>query len=142
MTRDQLDAYVACFNKLDTEGLCAYFADGVKLHLPPRTLGGPGRVLDGPAAIVEFYTSQSHLREEYIEPRFVAIDGDRIAAEFYTEFRAKTDVPHFFAMPLKSGDVFVFTGFVFYELENDKFKNIRVAGYSSDTSRVASAGAH
>lgn len=137
MKREDLDGYISAFNVLDFQTMRKYYNDDVRLELPNGPNGEP-RIFIGPDAIFKFYGDAAHLRDEYLELKFVAIDKDRVAIELYTEFRAKQNTPQFFAGPLQPGDVFVLECFVLYELENDKFKNIRVAPFKTDASRVKS----
>ena len=131
MNRADFDRYIALFNARSLEQLRPYYTSDVRLDLPTRTL-------EGPDAIIAFYSNAAEFREEYLETRFLMMSEHKIAVELYTEFRCIKDFADFVAMPLKPGDIYVMNNFVFYELEGGKFKVIRVAQYRSDLSRVAS----
>jgi hypothetical protein len=66
---------------------------------------------------------------ERLEIGDLLIDGDKIAVELYTEFECIQDYPEFSFKPLKRGDVVKMRNFIFYNLENEKFKKIRVARF-------------
>ncbi|MCC7464167.1 MAG: nuclear transport factor 2 family protein [Gammaproteobacteria bacterium] len=133
MNRDTFMTYIDRFNQADLEGLRPFWAPDVELRLP----GVPPRQLRGPDEIVRTYRQSFGFIHERLRIDYLAIDGDRIAAEMYTEFAAHCDHPGFRARPLRKGDVYVMTNFVHYELKNDLFWRIRVAGYTQDASRCA-----
>ncbi|EHJ61428.1 nuclear transport factor 2 family protein [Novosphingobium pentaromativorans] len=136
MTPDEFMVYVAHFNAADLEACRPFWAPDVRLTLPPGP-GGEARILDGPDAIVTRYRESFKFVHERLRIDYLAIDGDRIACEMYTEFEAHSDHPDFAAHPLRQGDVYIMTNFVHYDLKDGRFWRIRVARFACDTSRVA-----
>lgn len=139
MNRDTFMTYIQRFNQADLDGLRPFWAPDVELRLPPAQMGGPARLLSGPEEIVRSYRRSFEFIHERLRIDYLAIDGDRIAAEMYTEFEAHRDHPGFSMHPLRKGDVFVMTNFVHYDLKDDRFWRIRVARYTQDASRCAPA---
>lgn len=137
MNRDTFMTYIHRFNKADLDGLRPFWAPDVELRLPPAQMGGPARLLCGADEIIRSYRKSFEFIHESLRIDYLAIDGDRIAAEMYTEFEAHRDHPEFSMHPLRKGDVFAMTNFVHYDLKDDLFWRIRVARYTQDASRCA-----
>jgi hypothetical protein len=137
MNRDTFMTYIDRFNRADLEGLRPFWAADVELRLPPGQIGGPARLMHGPDEIIRSYRKSFEFIHERLRIDYLAIDGECIAAEMYTEFEAHRDHPGFSMRPLRKGDVFVMTNFVHYDLKDDLFWRIRVARYTQDATRCA-----
>jgi predicted ester cyclase len=131
MDRTRFKAYVDTFNAKDIAALADFYDPDVILELPT----GIARGRDG---ILERYRTIFRYIDERLDIGFLAVDGDRIAAEFLTEFRCHTDYPEFPEMALRSGDVLLYSSFIFYEVADGRFRRIRAALYRADSSRVLS----
>lgn len=132
MDRQRFRAYVDTFNAKDLDALADFYDPQVVLELPT----GVSRGRDG---IIARYRKIFQHIDEHLEIGFLAIDGNRIAAEFLTNFRCHSDYPDFPEMALRAGDVLFYNSFIFYETANNRFQRIRAALYSSDNSGVRSA---
>ena len=133
MDRARFEAYVRAFNAKDLDALAEFYDPDVVLELPVFVSRGRDRIIDRYREIFRYI-------DERLEIGFLAIDANRIAAEFLTEFRCHTDYPDFAEMPLMAGDVLFYDSFIFYETANGRFTRIRAALYSKDESRVAGRG--
>lgn len=133
MDRARFQAYVDTFNAKDLDALADFYDPEVVLELPT----GIARGRDG---IIARYRKIFQHIDEQLEIGFLAIDGNRIAAEFLTNFRCHTDYPDFPEMPLHAGDILFYDSFIFYETANNRFCRIRAALYSADSSGVNRAG--
>ena len=115
--------YIALFNAAHYDELVRYYADDVTLSF------ADGRTLRGRDGIVAFYRPIHAAVREVLEIEFLLIAGDRIATELYTEFHCVRDFPSFPGRRLSAGEILRLTSFVHYELQDDRFRRIRVARY-------------
>lgn len=115
--------YVASFNENDFEGFGRYYAEDVEFNL-----GGRQRIL-GRENVLDFYRNVAERVEETLEVQGVIVDGDRIAAELYTEFHATADWPDFIAGPMEAGDSIEIESFVHYWVEDEHFSTVKSARY-------------
>jgi hypothetical protein len=128
--REIFHRYIEQFNSGQPERLVAFFAPNVVLHLP-------GRELIGPEAITAHYRRSFGFLTEWLRLDALIVDEGGLAAELYTRFSAHRDYPDFKVTPLRAGDVYVVTTFVFYEFNNEgRFTLIRPAMWQRDTSGV------
>lgn len=123
MDEEAFRSYVRAFNENEFDEFSSYYADDVVFELGDRLR------LEGRDAIVEFYRNVGKQVEETLEVSYVIADGDRIAAELVTEFRAIEDVPDFIAGSLASDETLKIISFVHYELQNGRFSHIKSARY-------------
>ena len=114
-------AYIAAFNRGDTAAYGAHYADDVILVIADHT------ELRGRQAIFDFYAGVRAGTERTIEVVEVIARADLIAAELVSEFLATRDLPDFPSGPMRAGDRLAINSFVFYDLEQGKYKRIRAA---------------
>jgi hypothetical protein len=113
--------YIAAFNRGDTKAYGAHYADDVILVIADHI------ELRGRQAIFDFYTGIRAGTERTIEVIDVIARDDRLAAEIVSEFVATRDLPDFPSGPMRAGDRLSVNSFVFYDLEQGKYKRIRAA---------------
>lgn len=121
MTRDDYLRYIDHFNNKRYDQIAPYYADDIEVNLSTITLKGP-------QGIVAFYTDFHTYVREFVDVKYLVMDAGGVATELYTEFDCFRDYPNP-ALPFKKGDVRRVLNFVHYDLENGKFKRIRVARY-------------
>lgn len=121
MTKEEFRRYLDHFNNKRYENLAPYYADDVDLGLPAFSLKGQQQ-------IVAFYKDFHLYVREFVEARYLVIDESGIAVEMYSEFECMRDCPNE-KLPFKKGELRRLLNFVHYDLEDDKFKRIRVARY-------------
>jgi hypothetical protein len=121
MTKENFQRYLGSFNKKLYDQLVPYYAADVEVELP-------GLTLKGPQGIVSFYADFHTYVREYVEARYLVIDETGVAVEMYSEFECFRDYPNE-KLPFKNGEVRRLLNFVHYDLENGRFKRIRVARY-------------
>jgi SnoaL-like domain len=114
--------YLEHFNSRRYDEMCTYYCDDVELELPASAPRGPEGIRD------YYRRLHEHVREE-LRLDYLFSDGDRLACELYTEFHCVRDHPGFSFKPLVAGEVFRCTNFVHYDLEDDRFRRIRVGRY-------------
>lgn len=129
MDKARFESYVRAFNSKNLDALRGFYHPEVELVLPVGVTRGPDKIIDR-------YTEIFRYIDETLEVGFLAIDGNRIAVEYLTEFRCHTDYPDFVEMPLKAGDALVYDSFVFYETEDGMFRRIRASLFTQDSSHV------
>ncbi|HUA01044.1 MAG TPA: nuclear transport factor 2 family protein [Candidatus Aquilonibacter sp.] len=123
--------YVDHFNHKRYDHVMAYYHPDVTIEYP-ATLSNPQApaiTRKGRAGFLEQYVVLHQHCREALEVGDLLIDGDRIAAEMYTEFHFSKDYPDFLGRAVKAGDVYISTNWCIYNLEDDKFKRIRVARF-------------
>jgi ketosteroid isomerase-like protein len=113
--------YIAAFNRGDTTAYGACYCHDVTLEIADHT------ILEGPQAIIDFYAGVASGTERTIGIVKVMAGGDCLAAELESEFLATVDLPDFAPRPMKAGDRLYLNTFVFYDLEDGKYKRIRSA---------------
>lgn len=121
MTKENFQRYLGSFNKKLYDQLVPYYAADVEVELP-------GLTLKGPQGIVSFYADFHTYVREYVEARYLVIDETGVAVEMYSEFECFREYPNE-KLPFKNGEVRRLLNFVHYDLENGRFKHIRVARY-------------
>lgn len=123
MDESEFRAYVARFNENDFDGFGSYYAEEVEFNLGDRE-----RIV-GRENVLDFYREVAERVEETLAVEDVIVDGDRLAAEVETEFRALEDWPDFLAGPMEAGDTLEIESFVHYWIEDDRFATIKSARY-------------
>ena len=113
--------YISAFNRGDTGAYGAHYADDVILVIADHT------ELRGRQAIFDFYAGIRAGTERTIEVVSVVAREDLIAAELVSEFLATRDLPDFPSRPMRAGDRLLIDSFVFYDLEQGRYRRIRAA---------------
>lgn len=113
--------YIAAFNRGDTDAYGAHYADDVILVIADHT------ELRGRQAIFDFYAGVRAGTQRTIEVVSVIARGNRLAAELVSEFLATRDLSDFPSGPMRAGDRLLINSFVFYDLEQGRYKRIRAA---------------
>lgn len=121
MTKEDFLRYLDAFNNRRYDQLVPFYAPDVEVNLP-------GFTLKGPQEIVRFYEDFHTYVREFVEARYLVIDEIGVAVEMYTEFECFRVYPSE-VLPFKKGEVRRLLNFVHYDLENGRFKRIRVARY-------------
>jgi hypothetical protein len=121
MTKADFLRYLDAFNNKRYDDLVPFYAPDVEVNLP-------GLTLRGPQEIVGFYKDFHTYVREFVEARYLVVDASGVAVEMYTEFECFRDYPNE-KLPFKKGEVRRLLNFVHYDLENGRFKRIRVARY-------------
>jgi len=121
MTKDDFLRYIDHFNNKRYDQIVPYYAEDVEIQLPNITLRGP-------QGIVSFYTDFHTCVHEHVDVKYLVTDENAVAAEMYTEFECFRDYPNA-ALPFKMGETRRLLNFVHYDLEDGRFKRIRVARY-------------
>ena len=129
MTREEFEVYLSHFNNKRYGAATSYFAPDVTLEFCTTPGGDPGeaRTLHGVQEFIAQYQSLHANVHEVVELRDFIPGEDLIAAEMYTEFHFFKDYPNFSGRNMKTGDVYITTNWCIYNIENDRFKRIRVA---------------
>ena len=124
ISKEVFDEYISYFNLKQYDGFAKYYLPKVLLTYPG------GFQVQGPDAIVAGYKMLHESVNEHLEIHDLMFDGDKIFCAMYTEFTAFKNFPGFKFGEfdgLKAGQIAKMTNFVLYNLEGDKFKQIRVA---------------
>lgn len=118
MTKDDVRAYIAAFNRLDFDGFGKFYADDVKLSLSGK------RTLSSRQEILDFYADVATVCREKLEITHLVVDEEGVAVEVKTEFKALVDDPTFIAGPLVPGQSIFITSRIFYTVRDNKFAAI------------------
>jgi hypothetical protein len=124
MTSDPASAfrdYIAAFNRGETVVYGAFYCDDVELVIGEHTR------LRGRQAIFDFYARVREGTRRQIEVVAAVADDRTLAAELRSEFLATRDLPDFVSGPLRAGDRLQLETFVFYDLEDGRYRRIRSA---------------
>jgi len=104
-------------------------------YLEPET---PARTLHGPEAFVGNYRKLHEYVREVLEVGRLIITEARLFVELYVEFYCLSNNPPPNRFRLKKkGDIFPWTGWVLYNIENDKIKRIRIAYHRMHDPKLA-----
>lgn len=122
MKESEFISYIEAFNTRDYDRMISYYRPDVVLELPAATP-------EGPQGIKAYYQNLHADVRELLSLDYFVADGDKLAVELYTEFRARNDRPGFSFRPLKAGDVFRCTNMVHYDLSDGLFASIRIGRY-------------
>jgi SnoaL-like domain len=131
MDKQSFLRYVDHFNHKRYEDVMSYYDPDVSIEYPTM-LSNPQATpvtRKGRAGFLEQYVALHQSCREALEAGDLLFDGNRIAAEMYTEFHFFKDYPNFSGRAMKAGDIYITTNWCIYTLENDKFKRIRVAHF-------------
>jgi len=131
MDKQHFLKYIDHFNNKRYDGVMEFYDPEVVIEYPTMLANpaAPPITRKGRAGFLEQYvTLHQHCREA-LEVGDFLLDGNRIAAEMYTEFHFFKDYPNFSGRAMKAGDIYITTNWCIYTLANDKFKRIRVAHF-------------
>lgn len=122
--------YILAFNRGDSPAYGACYCDDIVLLIADHT------VLRGRQAIFDFYASVRAGTERTIAVVDVLARGDLLAAELESEFLATRDLPTFASGPMRAGDRLLINSFVFYDLEDGRYRRIRSATHRREFRRA------
>jgi hypothetical protein len=131
MNRQQFLEYVDRFNRKQYDLVTGYFTPDVTVEYYDNATytGTPARTLHGAKDFIAHYHAlHDHTREAMELGAFLSTD-QWMFVELYTEFHTFKDPPADSGRTWKKGDVTVMTNFVLYDMENEKFKRIRIAHF-------------
>lgn len=121
-SRAWFEGYLAAFNRADFAGFGAYYHDNVQFF-------GRAATLEGRAAVLDFYRTVRARIDERIDLVSFYGSAEGCAAEIVTNLMPLEDWPDFPAGPLVAGRLRQSINFVFYDIEDGRFRRIRSAGY-------------
>ena len=126
------EAYLAAFNRGDSAGYGAYYADDVKFH-------GQAATLVGRDAVLTFYKGvRDHLHETVELLTFVgSATGANILAELRTTLVAHKDWPDMPTGAMVAGDRRQSVNFAMYDIVDGRVTRIRSARFSPPKKDVA-----
>jgi SnoaL-like domain len=130
MTRADLQKYLAHFNNKEYEQQIAYYAPDVVYKVGTLTLTSPRQIAD-------FYVDFHQYVKEHVELVDIAIDGDTIAVALHAIFEPFQDYVRN-GLTFKVGTTTDIVSFVFYKLQNDRIRRIRMTRYGGPLSDFAS----
>jgi hypothetical protein len=139
MEKAKFLAYIDHFNNKRYDQVMEYYDPDVTIEYPTMLAApnDPPVTRKGRAGFLEQYVELHKHCREALEILSVIQEGNMIAAEVYTEFHFFNDYPNFSGRTMKSGDVYITTNWCIYQLENDKFKRIRVAHWRKHDPKTA-----
>ena len=146
MNKDQFLEYIDHFNNRRYDALRTYFAPDITVEYFDNYLEReiPARTLHGPEEFIDSYRTLHEYVREVSEVGDFLVSEDRLFAELYVEFHCIRDNPpeslknRLNRYQLKrKGDVFIWMGWVLYNLENDKMKRIRIAYHRMHDPKLA-----
>jgi hypothetical protein len=139
MDKQKFLQYIDHFNHKRYEEVMNYYDPDVSIEYPTSLSNplAPPITRKGRAGFLEQYQVLHQSCREALEVGALLMDGQMIVAEMYTEFHFFKDYPNFTSRPMKAGDVYITTNWCIYNLENDKFKRIRVAHHRLHDPRTA-----
>lgn len=122
LSREEFMEYVSLFNANDPR-FTRFYHDDVVFELGTT-------VVNGAAAIREFYVPvKAHIHEKVEVLNFVS-DATGVAAMLPTEFRCYKDWENgYFQRPLKAGEVMRTISLGLYEVKDRKFTRVRAARF-------------
>jgi ketosteroid isomerase-like protein len=123
MTKEQFTAYINAFNNKNYSDFGNYYNEDVVLVIAGE------KELRGREEIFNFYKKTNAQTERIIQINKIITCGKMLAAELQSEFIALEDVPDFIAGPVKKGGRIFINTFVYYNLINGRFSQIRSAEF-------------
>jgi hypothetical protein len=123
--------YIDHFNHKRYEQVMEFYDPNVVIEYPTMLANpkAPPVTRKGRAGFLEQYVVLHQSCREALEVGAFLLDGNMMAAEMYTEFHFLKDYPNFSGRDMKAGDIHITTNWCIYQIENDKFKRIRVAHF-------------
>jgi SnoaL-like domain len=139
MEKAQLLQYIDHFNNKRYEKVMEFYDPDVLIEYPTMLANpnAPPVTRRGREGFLEQYVELHKSCREALEVQTVIMQGDRIAAEMYTEFHFFKDYENFSGRSMKAGDIYITTNWCIYRVENEKFKHIRVAHFRKHDPRTA-----
>ena len=139
MDKQRFLRYIDHFNNKRYEDVMNYYDPDVSIEYPTMFANpqAPPVTRKGRAGFLEQYVTLHRHCREALEVGDLLFDGNRIAAEMYSEFHFFKDYPDFSGRAMKAGDIYIATNWCIYTLENDKFKRIRVAHFRMHDPKTA-----
>jgi hypothetical protein len=128
MDRQTLDTYLSHFNNKRYEQQAAFYAPDVVFELPSLTLRGPKAIID---LYQEFHP---HVRG-HVEIEDMISEANKIFVVLPSRFEVLKDFKKY-GLNFEAGKLYEIVSFIFYELENEKFKRIRSARQSAKISDI------
>ncbi len=131
MDKQRFLKYIDHFNHKRYEEVMEYYDPDVVIEYPTMLANpkAPPVTRKGRAGFLQQYVALHQNCREALEVGDFLIAGNMMAAEMYTEFHFLKDYPDFSGRSMKAGDIYITTNWCIYNLENDKFKHIRVAHF-------------
>lgn len=131
MDKQKFLQYIDHFNHKRYEDVMAFYHPDVVIEYPTMLANpkAPPVTRKGRAGFLQQYVVLHQHCREALEVGEFLIAGDMMAAEMYTEFHFFKDYPDFSGRPMKAGDIHITTNWCIYNIEDDKFKHIRVAHF-------------
>ena len=139
MTREEFLVYMGHFNHKRYADLVDYFCEDIEVQYydSMQVDAPPAKTLYGRDGFVASYTGLHQNFREFLDLGFFLADDRNVVVELYTEFHALRDAT-FMAGPMKTGDVFICTNWVCYDLAPDgKFQKIRIAHFRNHDPKTA-----
>jgi len=121
-TEQDFIQYIDLFNRNDFAGFAEYYDDNIIFE-------GRGRHFKSRTEVVEFYRKLKSRIRETVAIKEVLIGKDEIAVEIETELYALEDWHNMPTGPMRKGETIRSRNFVWYEMQNGKFKHVRSARY-------------
>jgi len=131
MDKQKLLQYIDHFNHKRYEEVMAFYHPDVVIEYPTMLANPQAQPVTrrGRAGFLEQYVVLHQHCREALEAQTILQDGNRMAAEMYTEFHFFKDYADFSGRRMKAGDVYITTNWCIYTVENDRFTHIRVAHF-------------
>jgi hypothetical protein len=135
VNREAFLKYIDHFNNKRYNEAVSYFAPDVTIEYFDNAIfkGGyslpPAKTLHGPQEFIKNYKELHEYVDEKLEVGVSMINDKHVFVELWTEFYCFKDPPPGHYLQYRKGDLVVMTNWVLYDLENDKFKRIRIAHF-------------
>jgi hypothetical protein len=131
MDKQRFLNYIDHFNHKRYDEVMEYYDPEVVIEYPTMLANpkAPPVTRKGRDGFLQQYVALHQHCREALEVGDFLLDGNLMAAEMYSEFHFFKDYPDFSGRSMKAGDVYIATNWCIYNLENDKFKRIRVAHF-------------
>jgi hypothetical protein len=135
VNREAFLKYIDHFNNKRYNEAVSYFAPDVTIEYFDNAIfkGGyslpPAKTLHGPQEFIKNYKELHEYVDEKLEVGVLMINDKHVFVELWTEFYCFKDPPPGHYLQYRKGDLVVMTNWVLYDLENDKFKIIRIAHF-------------
>lgn len=131
MDKQKLLQYIDHFNHKRYEEVMAFYHPDVVIEYPTLLANPQAQPITrrGRAGFLEQYVLLHQHCREALEVQTLLQDGNRMAAEIYTEFHFFKDYANFSSRHMKAGDIYIATNWCIYTVEDEKFRHIRVAHF-------------
>ncbi|HKV05777.1 MAG TPA: nuclear transport factor 2 family protein [Candidatus Acidoferrales bacterium] len=131
MDKQKFLQYIDHFNHKRYEEVMKFYDPEVVFEYPTMLANpqAPPVTRRGRAGFLEQYVNLHQHCREALEVGDFLLDGNRMAAEMYTEFHFFKDYANFSGRSMNAGDVYITTNWCIYTIENERFTRIRVAHF-------------